>query len=321
MRTVAGVVPDVLVTALESMDVESKALKERACVHLREAATASDWRIRSGAVQSLGRLRDAGALPILIAALRDDYAEVDGGGYEFKTIYPVRLVAARALGRIGDPKAVPALVRAMKDPGNDWARVYTQSINARTEAVRALRAIGTREALKAIAGSPTPEANRAGRDKRPSRPDPPGGIPAHVFTGDGHLAFDEAAGLLEAERRVGDHALDRPVRGRDGRGAAHLEAPGHLGLGLRQGQRDAAPADRPAIPRPLPDPGQVEDPGRHRGRRGSAGEEHEDHPQDGKPDAGPWAGRPAPVPERACPRQASSPSAGGGPGGGSPTIP
>ena len=60
------------------------------------------WR-RARAADLLGRLAVRGAVPKLIAALKDESEDV-------------RTVAARALAMIGDPAAVPALARALADP-------------------------------------------------------------------------------------------------------------------------------------------------------------------------------------------------------------
>jgi HEAT repeat protein len=65
-------------------------------------------------------------------------------------------MAARALGLIADPSSVPALIAAMKDVNNDWARPNVGNINVMTEAIKALRAIGTPEALAALKGSAPP---------------------------------------------------------------------------------------------------------------------------------------------------------------------
>ena len=157
MRIVVRVIPDVLVVALQSMEVANPAaLREQVCQHLREAAGSEDWEVRSGAVQGLGELRDRTAVQLLMDLLRDEYSQADGGGYEWKTIYPVRTMAARALGLIVDPSSVPALIAAMKDVNNDWARPNVGNINVMTEAIKALRAIGTPEALAALKGSAPP---------------------------------------------------------------------------------------------------------------------------------------------------------------------
>jgi HEAT repeat protein len=60
------------------------------------------WR-RARAADLLGRLAVRGAVPALIAALKDDSEDV-------------RTVAARSLAMIGDPAAVPALAGALADP-------------------------------------------------------------------------------------------------------------------------------------------------------------------------------------------------------------
>ncbi|MGN7873416.1 HEAT repeat domain-containing protein [Roseateles sp. 22389] len=72
-------------------------------VALRQAMTDAYWQVRLRAARSLGRLRDAAALPVLIEALAHRAGNL-------------RKEAAIALGEIGDPRALPALEAADADP-------------------------------------------------------------------------------------------------------------------------------------------------------------------------------------------------------------
>ena len=69
---------------------------------LRELRAPDPWR-RAQAADLLGRLRIRRAVPLLVAALKDDSEDV-------------RTVAARSLAMIGDSAAVPALAGALADP-------------------------------------------------------------------------------------------------------------------------------------------------------------------------------------------------------------
>jgi HEAT repeat protein len=70
---------------------------------LRGAMDDDHWQVRLRAARALGRLRDRGAVPLLIAALLHPAGNL-------------RKEAASALGEIGDAHAVPALTAASGDP-------------------------------------------------------------------------------------------------------------------------------------------------------------------------------------------------------------
>ena len=95
-------------------------------------------------------LHDTRAVTHLAQALRDPYSKLDGGGYEWKHIFPVRRAAAIALGKIGHASAVPVLIDAMKDADNNWATPNRGNTNVWDEACEALIKIGTPEALDAV---------------------------------------------------------------------------------------------------------------------------------------------------------------------------
>lgn len=97
--------------------------EEKQCAVLGLMETLSGKRAhaltRAHAVEALGRLEDARAVPTLIDALKDDYQLV-------------RAYAARALGKLGDTTAIEPLVHTL---GNDTF------FGARAEAAQALRNI------------------------------------------------------------------------------------------------------------------------------------------------------------------------------------
>ena len=72
------------------------------------------WR-RARAADLLGRLAVRGAVPALIAALKDDSEDV-------------RTVAARSLAMIGDPAAVPALAGALADPSRWTVSIIAENL-------------------------------------------------------------------------------------------------------------------------------------------------------------------------------------------------
>lgn len=125
---------------------------------LDAAAQDDDWTVRCGALLGMRCIKDRRFTPRLVAALRDPYSKRDGGGYEWKTIYPVRRAAAISLRLQADPASVPALVEALADPDNHWATPWSGNTNAHEEAIAALRAIATPEALDALRSQPDPAA-------------------------------------------------------------------------------------------------------------------------------------------------------------------
>jgi len=72
-----------------------------------------DQRLRQEAVNSLGRIGDPGAIPVLIAALKDPAAGI-------------RWRAAIALANIGDPSVIPALKEALANEKDPYAAQQIQ---------------------------------------------------------------------------------------------------------------------------------------------------------------------------------------------------
>lgn len=70
---------------------------------LMHAARDGDPKIRANAIRALGMIKDVEALPVLLQALDDQDA-------------PVRRAAAHALNELGDPQAADALVQTLHDP-------------------------------------------------------------------------------------------------------------------------------------------------------------------------------------------------------------
>jgi len=110
--------------------------KDDAGIPAKLTAIAKDdgsYRARASALQALGRLRAAGTLGILEAAVSGDSPD----GY-------VRNAALRALGPLGDDKAVP-LLQQWSAPG--------KQIDSRTAAIRSLASLekGNQEITKQIA--------------------------------------------------------------------------------------------------------------------------------------------------------------------------
>jgi ribosomal protein S18 acetylase RimI-like enzyme len=108
-----------------------------------EALRHPDWKYRIAGLHAIGKFKEERAAKAATPLLKDPHWEVDGGGYEWKTIYAVRTAAAWALGQIGDPIAVPALIGAAEDPVNNWATPNLGHRNAAGDALRALRQINT----------------------------------------------------------------------------------------------------------------------------------------------------------------------------------
>jgi hypothetical protein len=91
------------------------------------------WGVRLSAVEALGKIGNASAVPVLIKALED-------------VNWYVRYHAAEALGKIGDHSAVPALIAELKDKSEDWfSREYE-----RYHAAEALGNIGNASAVPAL---------------------------------------------------------------------------------------------------------------------------------------------------------------------------
>jgi HEAT repeat protein len=86
-------------------ELRAKAVKALASIGtpavepLRSTLKDSDWKMREGAVDALGELRDKGAVDMLIALLDDD---------------EIRYSSAKALGKIGDKRAIDPLHAAIQ---------------------------------------------------------------------------------------------------------------------------------------------------------------------------------------------------------------
>jgi HEAT repeat protein len=93
-----------------------------------------DWGVRQAAVESLGRIEDVSATPLLLEAVKgaDHVPDQDGAA-------AVRAAAVEALGRIGAP-AVPALLEAL----------HGRHVKLRETAIGALGAIGGPAAVAAL---------------------------------------------------------------------------------------------------------------------------------------------------------------------------
>ena len=85
-----------------------------------------DWGVRQAAIESLGRIEDASAAPLLVAAITgaDRVPDTDGAT-------AVRAAAGEALGRLG-PAAVPVLLEALRG----------RHVKLRETAIGALGAVG-----------------------------------------------------------------------------------------------------------------------------------------------------------------------------------
>lgn len=97
---------------------------------LRQALHNGGRRIRGQLVWALGQIGDTAALDVLIGLLNNDEA------------LKVRQQVVSALGKIGTPTAVDALINALRDE-NQYVRLHAE---------RALKQIGTPEAIKAVEG-------------------------------------------------------------------------------------------------------------------------------------------------------------------------
>lgn len=85
-----------------------------------------DWAVRQAAVESLGRIGDASAAPLLVAAITGADRVPDPNGAS-----AVRAAAAEALGRIGD-SAMPVLLEALRG----------RHVKLRETAIAAIGAVG-----------------------------------------------------------------------------------------------------------------------------------------------------------------------------------
>ena len=95
-----------------------------------------DWSVRQAAVEALGRIEDASAAPVLVAAITgaDRLPGSDGAS-------AVRAAAGEALGRIGTA-AVPVLLEAL----------HGRHVKLRETAIAALGAVGGPAAVEALGG-------------------------------------------------------------------------------------------------------------------------------------------------------------------------
>jgi HEAT repeat protein len=91
--------------------------------------------VQQAAIQALGRVRDNGAVAALTPLLRHENDNV-------------RWLVTRTLGQIGDRRAVPFLTERLRDT----CQPHLQATRICDEAVQALRAIGTPDALAAVEG-------------------------------------------------------------------------------------------------------------------------------------------------------------------------
>ncbi len=93
-----------------------------------------DWGVRQAAVESLGRIEDVSATPLLIAAVTgaDHLSDQEGA-------FAVRAAAVEAFGRMGAP-AVPALLEALRG----------RHVKLRETVIGALGAIGGPAAVEAL---------------------------------------------------------------------------------------------------------------------------------------------------------------------------
>lgn len=92
--------------------------------------------IRGATISALGRVGGKVVVPTLIQALNDEK-------------YSIRKVAIRGLGRIGDPAFTPILADQLLGPAPaHWTSSNIDVI--RLSAVKALRKIGTPEAISAV---------------------------------------------------------------------------------------------------------------------------------------------------------------------------
>ena len=150
IETVMRLDPYFISVIIKSQDHVAASTYKAAFEALLNLLPDPDWKIRVAGAEALGELGDKAAVPALIKLLKDEYYKEDGGGYEWKTIYPVRMMAAKALGKIADASAVPALIDAMNDPDNNWLIVYMGRTNAALEAKKALELIATADAFNAV---------------------------------------------------------------------------------------------------------------------------------------------------------------------------
>lgn len=135
--------------------------------HIRD----DDEQVRLAIAQALGKLHSKAAIKGLLAMLHDDEAMVVDtvsdllagiGNQVIPGLLHVlnsdnlnaRSAAIEALGKIGDPMAVPYLARNLRDERAPWMGEPIHDV-----AERALRQIGTQDALKAL-GDTIPEAMR-----------------------------------------------------------------------------------------------------------------------------------------------------------------
>lgn len=120
-------------------------MKNRAAVpHLVQAMQQRTTIVAVAAARALGEIGDPAAVPALCKSMQEHWDVV------------VNTAAAESLVQLRDPAAVSALRQVIEaylkeSNGNRFSRIHSHKRGLFTTALRALKAIGTRDALRAAA--------------------------------------------------------------------------------------------------------------------------------------------------------------------------